>query len=111
MSITETDFKKAFLTGSRAYGTPRPDSDVDLVVMVSQADLVELARLDDKKSWRPDMKSASLRFGNLNIVAVTNEKLYDAWERVTLDLIAKKPVDRETAKAAFIAEIGLMYQQ
>jgi hypothetical protein len=83
---------KAFLTGSRAYGTPRPDSDVDLVVCVSKDEAAKLRELSD------DPDARSVRFGRLNLVICTDRKLWDAWALGTDELKARAPVTRDEAK-------------
>lgn len=94
---------KSFLTGSRVYGTPRVDSDVDLVVLVSQADVNVLWENNDSES--PSSGTATLRFGRLNVIAlVDNEegrKQYRIWNDVTEALKRKAPVTKEEAVKAF----------
>ena len=97
---------EAFVTGSQVYGKPTADSDVDLVVRVTQQDLDLLRKfasanllLDDSYYGRPD--SVSLRFGKLNLIcAITNEAL-ETWKLGTETLKAKKPVDRSFAVELF----------
>lgn len=86
---------RAFLTGSRAYGKPREDSDTDIVVMVTpevHSLLKELGKLED----------GSIRFGNLNIIAVETELEFIGWKAATEGLInrkqeKKRPVTRDEA--------------
>jgi predicted nucleotidyltransferase len=101
---------KAFVTGSRAYGTPREDSDIDLVVMVSLRDMERLrdqhderpARDDDDEGEYPDVPDqAQLRFGRLNLLCVTQEDDYEAWRSGTEELIARSPVTRAEAVEVF----------
>lgn len=93
---------RSFLTGSYAYGTPRPDSDIDLVALVSPGEIHWLAKAagDDAhlaKSAPSERNSASLRFGKLNLILVTTEALYDAWRQDTEDLKSRRPVTRDEA--------------
>lgn len=94
---------KSFLTGSRRYGTPHPDSDIDLVVLMDGPELTELAKLasnsDDFGSpGGPQYEDGfSLRFGNLNLLCVTQEKHFKVWKQGTDELVAKKPVTRDEA--------------
>lgn len=96
---------RAFLTGSRAYGRPTPDSDIDLVVFITEADLEMLTEQSDNKGqitcddpdYLANMKAHSLRFGNLNLLCCTDEKSHAVWREGTRTLKAKKPVTREDA--------------
>lgn len=83
---------KAFVTGSRKYGKPRKDSDIDLVVFVeSNADIMLLDHMKvDRKQARLVSMTADednglhiYRFGDLNLMAVTNEKWYQVWKDAT----------------------------
>lgn len=90
----------AFLTGSRAYGTPRPDSDVDLCVLLSHDDLEALALQAPQPNGEPasgDDNDASLRFGRLNVIAMTDPDRFAAWKEATTELVARKPVTRDQA--------------
>lgn len=90
----------AFLTGSRAYGTPRPDSDVDLCVLLSHDDLEALALQAPQANGEPasgDENDASLRFGRLNLIAMTDPDRFAAWKEATAELVARKPVTRDQA--------------
>lgn len=99
--------RKAFITGSRAYGTPTEDSDVDLVVLVDYETLDKLVELaPDLPEFRNldhydhrSVEGASLKFGKLNIIAIAREELFDCWCKGTNDLILKKPVTRDEAIA------------
>lgn len=105
----------AFLTGSQRYGTPTPDSDVDLVI---RADPVEIAALmmlcDNQPEPLPTKQypegvsdSASLRFGRLNLIACANDETFHAWEGATNICVDMKPLTREVAvdihKKVFLA--------
>jgi len=95
-------FSKAFITGSRAYGTPREDSDLDLAILVSEKDLKQLETIADKE---PDKKPRyddptygnSLRFGQLNLVCMLDSDEYEHWKEITQKLIEIKPVTRKEA--------------
>jgi hypothetical protein len=100
----------SFVTGSRKYGTPKPDSDVDLIVFVSKADLEILAALADPETLEDrsapafqasdyDPMSKPLRFGKLNLICVTDPAQYDAWRAGTERLSREQPVTREAAVA------------
>ena len=87
----------SFITGSRAYGTPMADSDIDLVVRVTSEEFTALNQLADSGLGE------SLRFGRLNLILCTEDDKYAAWWRGTRDLVAEKPVSREVAIEKFKA--------
>lgn len=91
----------AFVTGSRAYGTPRPDSDVDLVILTSADDMKLLCAVSTCFDDSYDGSSASLRFGDLNLLVFCDEELFNAWRNTHAELCAMKPVTRDLAIAAF----------
>ena len=96
-----SDNKRAFVTGSRAYGTPRKDSDIDLVVFVTEADLKRLqdfCELSGHEQAELDVEYISaggtpLRFGELNLLCVTDERKYNVWRKGTVEL--KRRVKRK----------------
>ena len=62
-----------FLVGSHVYGTPRPDSDIDLVIRMTP----EVAtRLYELAGQSPD---GPLRFGALNLIPALDDEQYAAW--------------------------------
>ena len=83
----------SFLTGSRAYGNPREDSDIDLAVLLSSEELQQLrnhASRNENESAHPEMrvyKGASLRFGKLNLLVFTDEQQYLAWQVATQSMV------------------------
>jgi hypothetical protein len=90
----------SFVTGSRKYGEPRPDSDIDLVVMVGSADLQRIreafaAAYPDQAAaiWQNASdggpKRGSFRFGNLNLICVTDSKSFNVWRNGTSGLFAR----------------------
>ncbi len=90
----------AFVTGSHAYGSPRPDSDVDLVVFVSPTD-AEVIRAES------DTKAIPIRYGNLNLIITTDQQEYFAWQKFTDDMKAKRdelgiPISPEEARQEFL---------
>lgn len=79
---------KAFATGSRVFGEPRQDSDLDLVILVDAFTLNLLqgmAEVDEnaEATGYAGAVSACLRFGKLNIIATTEVSLYLAWKEGT----------------------------
>jgi hypothetical protein len=106
-----------FLTGSQAYGCPTAKSDVDLVVLVTPATLTALQRLADPEPEPAAPRgtdsdpgtpghdralTASLRFGRLNLICVTDPIAYGVWAKGTAQLEARlEPVGRDEATALF----------
>lgn len=94
----------AYITGSRAYGTPREDSDIDLVIAAPQKDCELL--------WgQKDLSSASVRYGRLNLVVFASDTdigkaNYAKWKAVHDALVAESPVTREYAIQKF-QSVGL----
>jgi len=83
----------AFITGSHAYGAPRSNSDVDLVVLVDA---------DTQCLLQRESGDGPIRFGRLNLIAVTSERLFAAWKLGTEQLIEERnwtgqPISRERA--------------
>lgn len=84
----------AFLTGSHAYGTPRPDSDIDLCVLMDNSQDMELLY---QHSADRGSTGDGLEFGKLNIIAHTQKWVFEAWRDATAELAARKPVTRHEA--------------
>lgn len=90
------------MVGSRVYGTPREDSDFDLVVPMAPevaAKLYELAGFDP---------NGPLYFGKLNIIPATSDAQYEAWVDGLAVAVAEqeatqKPLSRERAVEIFKA--------
>jgi Kef-type K+ transport system membrane component KefB len=72
----------SFITGSRAYGTPRPDSDVDLVILTDEDTATALRTLSDGKG--------AVRFGKLNLVVCTTQDEYAVWRLGTTQMLRSK---------------------
>lgn len=113
----------AFITGSRAYGTPREDSDIDLVILCNEDVAGRLRELADAGDEFPASvagpNSFSIRFGKLNIIACFDKKVYDLWRQGTLELQYKSgwglhsPISRDDAIAHFDKlrnELGVNYK-
>lgn len=90
----------AFITGSHAYGQPKPDSDIDLVV------LLDPNTEDGKILQEQAEQKAPLKYGNLNIIPVSTQERYNGWLETTKQLksIKEKGVclTREQAVTYFI---------
>ena len=74
---------RAFVTGSHAYGTPRPDSDIDLAVLAESPDVRVIAGRSGKSE--------------INVVLFNNADEFAAWRKATESLKAKAPVVKEEA--------------
>lgn len=94
---------KSFVTGSRAYGTPTEESDIDLVVLLESEDcfaLIAQAEMNHgplNGSGGPN--DVSLRFGKLNLICLDDPEKFDLWKQATDVLKSRKPVTREEAVA------------
>lgn len=87
---------RAFITGSRAYGKPREDSDIDLVVRVS-GDAAELL-------WDLSEDDKSCRFGRLNLILCTTDEKFAAWKVATQQMIeGGKKLSRVAAKEIILS--------
>lgn len=53
-----------------------------------------------------EQDSASLRFGALNLICITSDRMFEIWAEGTAHLMTKSPVTREQAIAHF-AEKGV----
>lgn len=87
-----------YITGSRAYGIPSDESDIDLVVC--------LPREDIEKLWSLTEGSITLMFGKLNLVAFNIDdpedmERYKSWSAAHDRLMAIKPVTKERAIQEF----------
>lgn len=101
---------RPFNTGSRTYGTPHEDSDFDVVVRVTQQQMlvlvlaadIDVAACHDYVEYL-GVKGIdlSLRFGRYNVLCVTTEAQLGCWTDGTLELQMRAPVTREEAVATF----------
>lgn len=108
----------SFLTGSYAYGTPKPESDIDLVILVTASEANKLAGMiiqEDAvlQDYYGRTKTHSLRFGKLNLLVCTTKEKYLEWHRGTRLLKQDAPVLRDTAVDMFseIFEKGLIEKE
>lgn len=95
-------------TGSRKYGTPKPDSDFDWVVFLGhyfqddwlsqKADSHTRDTVGETSAFGIDY---ACRFGPLNVLVVSTTKQYRAWDRGTKNLFKRRPVTREEAVEEF----------
>lgn len=82
--MSEKKSRRAFITGSyacapRVGGDKSVQSDIDLVVFVSEDDAQELRGMAENRTGSGSSESLSLRFGQLNLIVETTEEKYDAW--------------------------------
>lgn len=78
---------KSFITGSRAYGKPNQDSDIDIVVFCDVG----------TKCYVESELGYPVKAGNVNLIMVDDENVYKMWWEGTEHLKSIGPVDRETA--------------
>lgn len=89
--------QEPFVTGSQAYGVPREDSDIDLVVAVPDELRQYLASVCDNQSGR--LGQRSMRFGRLNLLCATTPEQYEAWHAGTTELLSEEEsADRDHAR-------------
>lgn len=109
-------------TGSRVYGTPRPDSDWDLVLFVTENVARWLAEGADSSFTVTDTdeyiihpypdgapyvtKHIAMRFGKLNVIAMWDEREFVGWSRATAMLHGWRPVTRDDAIKAIDKHIA-----
>lgn len=81
-----------FITGSRVYGIPTEESDIDLVLPPN-------GNSDFKKIMVgfSDDQNIPIKYGRLNLILTNELKQWELWLQATNELIAMKPVTREFA--------------
>ena len=89
----------AFITGSRAYGTPHEDSDLDLVVFTDTQTILKMLEFigDEHQLNYQTPNSTQFTVGGLNFIMTNDYAIYRAWLDGTKVLKTKAPVSRETA--------------
>lgn len=97
---TETTSTPAFVTGSRRYGKPTPDSDLDLVILVEDEDAQKL--LIEHGGEQDDDGRLVIRFGKLNLIVCRDIEQYEAWKDgteacVKVRHLSGQPVGRDHA--------------
>ena len=90
--------RKPFVTGSRVYGTPRKDSDLDVVVRADEYVIRIIESIVGRSASDYDHKSVSVQAGPINLHLCATDEEYDRWEKGTKSAEVVKPIDRETAK-------------
>jgi hypothetical protein len=95
--------EKSFITGSRIYGIPKPDSDIDLVVFLTHDEYWKLAKLaspsspSNHPSASDEDAHPSLYFGNLNLIPAFEPEVFQAWFDGTEFLKQESPVPKQRA--------------
>lgn len=89
----------AFITGSRAYGEPKPGSDIDLAILISsEQETLLFSMLEPiERQAESNTGGGSYRFGRLNLLCFQDELTFAAWKAGTEELINQRPVSRELA--------------
>ena len=109
-----TKARQAFITGSRRYGSPKPTSDLDLVIRVTREEAELIAAMAHAQN-RVYPQHRVIRFGYMNLIVATTDRQWDAWYCGTRALYQKRPVDRATAVKTFrrmedLLEVSLDYE-
>jgi len=92
----------SFITGSRAYGTVTPKSDIDLVVRMDEATAQLLRKLSDPVLTRSGDPQIVIKFGRINIIACTTDEQFAVWRLGTTQMQRSgKRHDWEQAKNIF----------
>lgn len=115
---------QVLLTGSRAYGKPRDDSDYDLVILVDEATFIALEDLQASPKFNTIKSSQdnggvaeimmdrefedhtgygglNIKQGKLNLIVEMDVGRFDDWVTGTADLISRSPVTKEEAIRVF----------
>lgn len=94
----------AFITGSRAYGSPRPNSDIDLVIRVDSRTRLMLETLSDNPKT-DKYGSVIVRFGRLNLLLCETDEEFATWVVGTNKMLVDKrkgiSTNRDDAKNLF----------
>ena len=92
--------EEAFVTGSRKYGSPRPDSDVDLAILVNREDAEILRHHSEGEGEEANRK---IVYGKLNLIVFVKgeeDDQYQAWKKTNEVLRAMRPVTKAQATSA-----------
>jgi len=87
--------ESSILTGSHVYGKPRPDSDMDIVMVLNEEALALLKSKAD--TWFGLPNGDSLHFGHLNVIATTDEGIYRKWVAAMYAARSERPVTKDRA--------------
>lgn len=92
---------ESFATGSRVYGTSRPDSDWDIVVRTDIGEIPGFECTTASTYFGNDMESASGRCGAINFIFIFTDARFEMWRKGTEFLKAHGPVTRDQAVRTF----------
>ena len=88
---------KSFITGSRAYGNPKKDSDIDLVIRVDPSMAQILRKLSDDSG---ETGEKPCRFGRLNLILAESDLEFAVWRLGTTSMkSSKRKYSKHAAKA------------
>ena len=99
-----------FFTGSRVYGKPTDESDLDIVMLVSELDREVLKEFGSLNRDHKVGEDLSVRFGMLNVIIVINEQEYDAWRDATDNLFTMSVESGPVGRDEVVLEIDKQYQ-
>lgn len=100
---------QAFITGSRAYGKPKADSDVDLVIRCSE-ETAKWLRLWCDDGTTKENSGFPCMFGRLNLIICTTDEQYAVWRLGTTSIQHELTCyTSEQAKAVFDVLRGMVH--
>lgn len=88
------------LTGSRAYGTPRPDSDIDIVICIDTDNSYHVALLQALAD-KQDPDKPGLHVDDVNFIIAMTDEIMKQWVDGTDALLSEAPVSRDRACKVF----------
>jgi hypothetical protein len=92
----------ALLGGSRAYGIPRTDSDIDLLIRISRVDFEQMCRGLNSDEWWSELESGSIKHGKINLICCFTDSQYRVWREGIENLKRRAPyVTRDEAIKEF----------
>lgn len=95
-----------FLTGSRVYGAPRPDSDADLAILVDEETRQKLCEIFPEHEKYGSCRAMSIKVGKLDLVVFADAREFRAWKKATEWLTEEKPVSKYRAMQVIHALAG-----
>lgn len=96
----------AFITGSRYYGTPRDNSDWDIVIRCERKDAINVFGAKDEtltgdEDYELDENAFQMTKGCVNFILCFTDERFKSWRDGTEKLTRIKPVTRVVAVAMF----------